>query len=162
MMMNPSRLDALRQSQLAAELSDEQCSALSELVALRDLKDGEILVREGETDNHLYVIVKGLLRVVKNAGTPDEITFFTISAGDFADELSFMDGTRHYASLAAVGDTRVLGLERERLESLLTARPDIVYKVMRAIIRAVHQIQRRLSMQSVELTNYIYKQHGRY
>ena len=54
------------------------------------------------------------------------------------------------------------GLEREKLESLLTARPDIVYKVMRAIIRAVHQVQRRLSMQSVELTNYIYKQHGRY
>ena len=161
-MVNPNRLDALRQSQLAAELSDEQCSVLSELVALRELKNGEILVREGETDNHLYAIVQGLLRVVKNAGTADEITFFTISAGDFADELSFMDGTRHYASLAAVGDTRVLGLEREKLESLLTARPDIVYKVMRAIIRAVHQIQRRLSMQSVELTNYIYKQHGRY
>jgi CRP-like cAMP-binding protein len=161
-MMNPNRLEALRRSQLAAELSDEQCSVLSELVTLRDLKDGEILVREGDADNHLYVIVKGLLRVVKNAGTPDEVTFFTISAGDFADELSFMDGTRHYASLAAIGETRVLGLERERLESLLTARPDIVYKVMRAIIRAVHQIQRRLSMQSVELTNYIYKQHGRY
>lgn len=161
-MTNPSRLDALRQSRLAAELSDEQCSVLSELVTLRDLRDGEVLVKEGEVDNHLYVIVHGLLRVAKNLGSPEEVTFFTIGAGDFADELSFMDGTQHYASLLATGETRVLGLERERLESLLTARPDIVYKVMRAIIRAVHQIQRRLSMHSVELTNYIYKQHGRY
>ncbi|HTP46235.1 MAG TPA: cyclic nucleotide-binding domain-containing protein [Casimicrobiaceae bacterium] len=161
-MTNPSRLDALRQSRLAAELSDEQCSVLSELVTLRDLRDGEVLVKEGEVDNHLYVIVHGLLRVAKNLGSPEEVTFFTIGAGDFADELSFMDGTQHYASLLAAGETRVLGLERERLESLLTARPDIVYKVMRAIIRAVHQIQRRLSMHSVELTNYIYKQHGRY
>jgi len=161
-MTNPSRLDALRQSRLAAELSDEQCSVLSELVTLRDLRDGEVLVKEGEVDNHLYVIVHGLLRVAKNLGSPEEVTFFTIGAGDFADELSFMDSTQHYASLLAAGETRVLGLERERLESLLTARPDIVYKVMRAIIRAVHQIQRRLSMHSVELTNYIYKQHGRY
>jgi CRP-like cAMP-binding protein len=161
-MATPNRLDALRQSRLAAELSDEQCSVLSDLVSLRDLKDGEILVKEGEADNHLYAIVKGLLCVVKNVGGPEEVTFFTIGAGDFADELSFMDGSKHYASLVARGDTRVLGLEREKLESLLTARPDIVYKVMRAIIRAVHQIQRRLSMQSVELTNYIYKQHGRY
>ena len=161
-MTNPSRLDALRQSRLAAELSDEQCSVLSELVTLRDLRDGEVLVKEGEVDNHLYVIVHGLLRVAKNLGSPEEVTFFTIGAGDFADELSFIDGTQHYASLLAAGETRVLGLERERLESLLTARPDIVYKVMRAIIRAVHQIQRRLSMHSVELTNYIYKQHGRY
>jgi CRP-like cAMP-binding protein len=161
-MTNPNRLDALRHSRLAAELSDEQCNVLSDLVTLRDLKNGDVLVKEGEADNHLYVIVQGLLRVAKHAGTTEELTFFTIGAGDFADELSFMDGTQHYASLVAVGDTRVLGLEREKLESLLTARPDIVYKVMRAIIRAVHQIQRRLSMQSVELTNYIYKQHGRY
>jgi CRP-like cAMP-binding protein len=161
-MTNPDRLDALRQSRLASELSDEQCSVLSDLVTLRDLTDGQVLVEEGTSDNHLYAIVKGLLCVVKNAGKPEELTFFTIGAGDFADELSFMDGTEHYASLVARGETRVLGLEREKLESLLTARPDIVYKVMRAIIRAVHQVQRRLSMQSVELTNYIYKQHGRY
>jgi CRP-like cAMP-binding protein len=73
-----------------------------------------------------------------------------------------MDGTVHYASLVASGDTRVLGLEREKLETLLASHPEIVYKVMRAIVKAVHQIQRRLSMQSVELTNYIYKLHGRY
>jgi CRP/FNR family cyclic AMP-dependent transcriptional regulator len=161
-MTNPQHLAALRQSRLAAELSEEQCNALCDFVALRDLADGEVLVEEGTADNHLYAIVSGLLCVVKNAGTPEEVTFFTIGAGDFADELSFMDGTKHYASLVARGDTRVLGLEREKLESLLTARPDIVYKVMRAIVRAVHQIQRRLSMQSVELTNYIYKQHGKY
>ena len=53
-------------------------------------------------------------------------------------------------------------LERERLESLLVTHPQIVYRVMRAILRTVHEIQRRISMQSVELTNYIYKQHGKY
>ena len=156
------RLEALRHSRLAGELSNDQCRVLSELVTLRDLKDGEVLVTDGRVDNHLYVIVKGLLGVVKNAGRPEEVTLFTIGAGDFVDELSFIDGTEHYASVVARGDTRVLGLEREKLESLLTAHPDIVYKVMRAIIRAAHQIQRRLSMQSVELTNYIYKQHGKY
>ena len=94
--------------------------------------------------------------------TREEVTFFAMSAGDFADELSFMDGSKHYASLVARGDTRVLGLEREKLESLLRRDPEIVYKVMRAIIRVVHQAQRRLAMQQAELTNYIYKQHGRY
>jgi CRP-like cAMP-binding protein len=156
------RLEALRQSKLAAELNEEQCRELSALVALRDLKDGDILVEEGQSDNHLYAIVSGLLCVVKNAGSREEVTFFTLGPGDFADELGFMDGTVHYASLVARGDTCVLGLEREKLESLLATRGDIVYKVMRAIVKAVHQIQRQLSMQSVELTNYIYKVHGRY
>lgn len=161
-MTDNDRQVALRQSKLAAELSEEQCRVLSNLIALRDLKDGEILVAEGQSDNHLYAIVKGALCVVKNAGTADEVTLVTMSAGDFADELGFMDGAKHYASLMARGDTRVLGIEREKLESLLPTHPDIVYKVMRAIIRAVHQIQKQLSMQSAELSSYIYKMHGRY
>jgi CRP/FNR family transcriptional regulator, cyclic AMP receptor protein len=76
--------------------------------------------------------------------------------------MSFIDGTEHYASLVSRGSTHTFGIEREQLEGLLATHADIVYRVMRAIIRTVHQIQRRLSMQQVELTNYIYKQHGRY
>jgi len=122
----------------------------------------EILVPEGTSDNHLYVIVTGALDVVRQAGKDEPLTLFTLGAGDLVGELSFIDGTKHYASLVATSPTRVFGIEREKLESLLHPHPDIVYNVMRAIVRTVHQIQRRLSMHSVELANYIYKQHGRY
>ena len=156
------RFDALRGSRLAGELSEDECRVLAELVSLRDLRQGEILVDEGRADSHLYVIIQGALDVIKNVHRSEELRLFTIGAGDLVDELGFIDGTEHYASLVALGDTRVLELDRKALESLLPSHPQIVYKVMRAIIRAVHQLQRRLSMQSVELTNYIYKQHGKY
>ena len=160
--MTDPRLEALRGTRLATELTERQAEALAEVLTLRDLEAGDVLVQEGTTDSHLYVIVKGVLGVVKNAGTPEALTLHTLSAGDFVDELGFLDGTVYYASKVALGETRVLGLEREKLESLLPTHPEIVYKVMRAIIRTVHQIQRRLSMQQTELSNYIYKQHGRY
>ena len=57
---------------------------------------------------------------------------------------------------------RVLVLEREKLESLITTHPMVLYRVMCAIVRTVHRIQTRLSVQASELTNYIVKQHGRY
>ena len=161
-MTDQALVDALGVSQLATELSHEQTRTLADNLAFRDLQPGDVLVAEGTSDNHLYVIVSGALGVVRNAGTAEEITLFTLSAGDLVGELSFLDGTRHYASLVAIAPTRVFGLEREKLESLLPTHPQIVYRVMRAIVRTVHQIQRRLSMQSVELTNYIYKQHGKY
>jgi CRP-like cAMP-binding protein len=152
----------LKGSRLGAELSDAQLATLSEYVAFRDLRADEVLVPEGTSDNHLYVIVSGNLAVVRGAGTAQPVTLFTLGKGDFVGELSFIDATPHYASLVAAGPARVVGLEREKLEALLPSHADIVYQVMRAIIRTVHEIQRRLSMQSVELTNYIYKQHGRY
>lgn len=161
-MSNQATLSALRPTKLAVELTDEQCTRLAGAMELRDLKEGEILVKEGDDDHHFYLIVSGKLGVVKSAGTPEKVTLNTLTAGDFAGELSWLDGSRRYGSLQALTETRVLGLEREKLEALLNADPLLVYRVMRAIVRAVHDIQRQLYMQQSELTNYIYKQHGRY
>ena len=161
-MSDPVVLAAMKDSKLAAELTESQLDILSTRVALQTLRAGEVLVPEGTSDNHLYVLVSGALAIVRGVGTAEPVTLFTLAQGDFVGELSFIDATPHYASVVAVGPARVFGLEREKLEALLTEHPEIVYRVMRAIVRTVHQIQRRLSMQSTELTNYIYKQHGRY
>jgi ribosome-associated toxin RatA of RatAB toxin-antitoxin module/CRP-like cAMP-binding protein len=154
--------EALRPSKLAVELTDAQCYRLAAAMQLRDLKEGEVLVREGDDDHHFYLIVGGKLGVIKSVGTPEQVTLNTLATGDFAGELSWLDGSRRYASVVAMDATRVLGLEREKLEALLESDPHVVYRVMRAIVRAVHEIQRQLFMHQGELTNYIYKQHGRY
>ena len=161
-MTHPTILQALRDSRLASDLTEEQQNVLAGALSFRELGAGEVLVAEGKSDNHLYVLVSGALAAIRNAGAPEAVTLFTMSRGDLVGELSFIDATPHYASLVAAGPTLVFGLERERLESLLDQNPRLVYQVMRSIVRTTHQIQRRLSMQSVELTNYIYKQHGRY
>jgi CRP/FNR family cyclic AMP-dependent transcriptional regulator len=103
-----------------------------------------------------------VLGVVRGAGSEGEVTLNAIRPGDVVGELSFLDGATRYASLVALSDTRVLGLSRDALEGLLETRPKVVYHVMRAIVRVVHEIQRRMSMQTAELTNYLYKTHGRY
>src|SRR6186997_3217697 len=133
--------DALKGSRLGPELSDQQLDSLAPLITFRSLSDGEVLVAEGTSDNHLYVLVQGALGVVRNAGKPEALTLFTLTAGDLIGELSFIDATPHYASLVAMGPTRVFGLEREKLESLLDSHPQVVYRVMRAIVRTTHQIQ---------------------
>jgi CRP/FNR family cyclic AMP-dependent transcriptional regulator len=161
-MTDQALVDALQHSRLGAELTAEQTKTLADHLSFRDLASDEVLVAQGTSDNHLYVIVRGGLGVVRNAGTPERVTLLTLTAGDLVGELSFIDETPHYASLVAVSPTRVFGLERERLESLLLTHPEIVYRVMRAIVRTVHEIQRRISMHSTELMNYIYKQHGKY
>jgi CRP/FNR family transcriptional regulator, cyclic AMP receptor protein len=155
-------LEGLSTSKLAVELNDEERRILAGAMTLRDLKQGEVLVQEGSADDHLYVVASGLLGVVRGAGSDDEVTLNTIRPGNMVGELSFLDGASRYASLVALGDTRVLGLSRADLEGLLETRPKVVYHVMRAIVRVVHEIQRRLSMQTAELTNYLYKTHGRY
>lgn len=161
-MTDDTKLQALRASRLSADLSEEECYVLADLVSLHDLADGEVVARQGTADSRLHVVARGALAIVRDVGPDERITITTLGAGDLAGELGFVDGLERNSSLVAQGGARVLCLEREKLESLLATRPVIVYHVMRAIIRTVHQIQRRLASQAVELTNYVYKQHGRY
>ena len=154
--------DLLHGSVLTTELTEAQCHALASLMTKRQLADGEVLVREGTSDAHLYLLVHGTVAVARAAGTPEEVSLFTLGRGDTIGELSFLDDNVHYASVVARGACTVLGLERERFESLLGSDPHILYRVMRSIVRRVHQQQHRLSAQAAELANYVYKQHGRY
>ena len=158
----PALYDALCASPIGRGLTPEQAKVLASLVTLQSFRRQEVLASEGSLDNRLIVVVDGALGVVKNAGAPHETLLTVLHPGDLAHELGFLDGTPRFASLVASEDTRVLVLERESLESLVDSHPRILYEVMCAIVRAVHRVQTRLSVQATELTNYIVKQHGRY
>jgi len=162
-MVDATKIQLLRDSKLAAELTPEQCAILAESMTIRELADDEILAEEGRSDAELHIIVSGTIAVSKREHPGgDWLNLNVLTKGDLVGELAFMDGRPHYAALRALGPARVLNLERQALEKLLDSQPRIVYQVMRAIFRVVHGIMHRMSLQQVELTNYIYKQHGRY
>jgi ribosome-associated toxin RatA of RatAB toxin-antitoxin module/CRP-like cAMP-binding protein len=159
---DPRLYEAVRASPLAKELTPEQTAVLASVLSLESFQPTQVIAREGTTDSHLYVVVEGSLGVVKHVGTPDETVLATLKSGDFAHELGFLDGAERWASLVAMTEARALVLEREKLESLIDTHPRIMYRVLCAIVRTVHGVQTRLSVQATELTNYIVKQHGRY
>ena len=51
---------------------------------------------------------------------------------------------------------------RADLEGLVEKHPWIAYRIMRAIVRFTHGLQRRMSMQSAELMHYLYKNQAKY
>jgi CRP-like cAMP-binding protein len=155
-------IDALRASPIGSGLSAEQARMLAGLVEPRDCARDEVLGREGEVDDRLFVVVAGTLAVTRHLGTRTETLLSTLHRGDLAHELGFLDGAPRYASLVASEPSRVLVLRRAALEGLIERDPRLLYAVMGGIVRAVHALQTRLSMQAAELANYVFKQHGRY
>jgi CRP/FNR family cyclic AMP-dependent transcriptional regulator len=153
---------ALMQSPLVVEMNDAEISALARIVQIRDCEDGEVLVEEGESNSHLYVPISGKIAITKRDEHNEWNVLHTLRAGDLAGELSFMDGEPRYASLIANGPTRVLVLDRPLFEELLQTHPVVVYKAMRAIMRVAHKVQRRLSMQMVDMQHYLYRTGGKY
>jgi CRP/FNR family cyclic AMP-dependent transcriptional regulator len=101
---------------------------------------------------------------VRIASGHEESIIHVLKPGELAGIITFVGGAASdiSATLYAVGKTKVLSMARADFENLINSHPMIVYKVMRGVVRNVHGIVRRVNSQSAELSNYIYKTHGRY
>jgi CRP-like cAMP-binding protein len=154
--------EAIKASPLAEELSDAQCDLLASVMSACGIKDRDFLIKENQKDDSLHILTRGSMEVVANAAGGELVGLHILCEGDILGELGFLDGVEHSASLRAMGNCELLRLDRASFESLLEKDPDLVYKVMRAIVRTVHRILRNMNFQQVELTNYISKQNGRY
>ena len=154
--------ELVHQSALGAELSEEDLTVLCGLMKSRTLADGDFLIVEGSADDSLHVLLKGKLEVVKRTGADELASIAILRDGDLAGELSFIDGGDHTVGLRALCASEVLSLTRDDFEGIVDDNPQLVYKVMRAVARSAHRIVHRMNNEFVELSNYIFKQHGRY
>ena len=157
--------DAAKQilkSSLGTELSEDEAELLGGLMSLQALTDGDFLIEEGGADDSLHVLLEGKLEVVKRTGAGEVASLAILREGDLAGELSFIDGAPHTVGLRALCDSQVLSLKRQDFEDLIDKHPKLIYKVMRTVVRSAHNIVHRMNFEFIELSNYIFKQHGRY
>ncbi len=151
----------LASSTIAEELTTEECRALAAIMGVRRLRDGELLVSEGQKENTLFVLMDGKLAVIGSV-LGQEMVVYTMNKGECAGTRAFVDRTPRKATLRAVGDATVYTMTPAAFESLLDTHPHIVYKVMRALFRITHSNLLRMRDESQELVNYVSKIHGRY
>ena len=147
---------------LKEDISEDECRILTAAFQLQKLTADEILLREGEQDDALYIVIDGDIVATREAGGGEYVILSHLKPGDIAGAMGFIDGNSHSATLRASKHSHVLTLHRDVLEGMVDAHPQLVYKVMKMIIRSVHQTLLRMNRQFVEMNNYIMKEHGRY
>ena len=77
---------------------------------LVDLADGQVLIREGDADDSLYVVTAGRLLVTTSAVPQGQAV--ELGQGKSVGELGFLTGDKRSATVRARGETRVARLSR--------------------------------------------------
>lgn len=157
-------IDTLRTSTITEELNDAEVEIIAKLFDVQDFKSGEDIINPNvEQPDNLYILAHGEIKV-KIQSIEGESVIHVLKPGDLAGIITFAGGNSSHisATLCAVGDTKVLSLPRGKFETLINTHPMIVYRVMRGVVRDVHGIVRRMNALSAEMSNYIYRIHGRY
>ena len=149
-------------STVCSEISEVEAKTLAEIMGVRELKDGELLVSEGDADQSLYILASGKLAVFSADLNGKENLVYTMKEGECAGTRAFVDRTPRKATLRAIGNATVYSITPEDFDKVVDAQPRLAYKVMRALFRVTHSNLMRMNQETQQLSNYIHKSQGRY
>ncbi|HEY3446391.1 MAG TPA: cyclic nucleotide-binding domain-containing protein [Myxococcales bacterium] len=108
---------------LFSELPHDVFLALLAEVQVRAYAAGQVLVREGEPGDSMFVVGHGEVDVVRHLGTPEQKVVLTMPDNTFFGEIALVTRAARLASVVAKTDCELLEVNRETLEKLFTRFP---------------------------------------
>jgi hypothetical protein len=138
------RLLVLREVPLFAGLSLDQLEAVNRLVRETRWLAGEVVLREGDLGNELYVLVEGELRVYRGYGTPEELLLNTLRPVSAVGEMGVLADAPRLATNVAVVDSTLLVLDGEHLKDLILQVPEISFEIFRVLTARVQAAEAKL------------------
>jgi len=141
--MTPTeRAMMLAQVPLFANLPPAERIHLVTTLQRRVFEAGELLLREGDTDENFYILLEGEVDVIKAYGTPDERQLAIRLPGTIFGEMSLFDPEgRHTASVHARTRVATLEMTRGDFDALLQRYPRLAYDMVRQMSRRLEDTE---------------------
>jgi CRP/FNR family transcriptional regulator len=134
---------------LFATLEPEGALALRESMVEVHLGRGQVLFREGDYGDRLYIVVEGKLKIGRSSADGRESLLSVLGPGDMFGELTVFDPDARMGTAVAVTECRLYSLSADHLRSWLAQHPDVSLALLR-------QLSRRLRRSSEVLSDLVF------
>jgi CRP-like cAMP-binding protein len=115
-----------------ARLSPDQWRTIAPYLTRHDIRAGDLLIKQGDTDRSMYFLGQGSLQVFVTGGPPGSNRIAILRAGSVVGEPGlFADGPR-MANVEAMTPCSVWALRGPRLEELAQRSPALALELLRA------------------------------
>jgi len=131
--------DVVRTAPLFAALDDADVSALQASMSTTRLGRGEVLFREGEQGDRLYVIQDGKVKLGRSSTDGRENLVAILGPGEMFGELSVFDPGPRNATATAVAETHLIGLGNDGLQQFLSERPAVAQSLLAALAKRLRR-----------------------
>lgn len=111
---------------LFASMTPEQRASVAARTRQLTFGDGEIVVREGESGDSMYVVMRGDVAVITGV---DRRAVATIGVAGYFGEMSLLTGERRSATVVAKGDVDLLEITAPVFRDLADVSPQTVERV---------------------------------
>ena len=129
---------------LFSHLKEEELERLASQSRYCSFKFGEAIIREGERDNRLYILISGKVNVFKSYGTKKEKRLRTIEPPAYFGEIALIDDLVRSATVVAMRDTKTLCLDKLDLDREIEKSPIIAKKLLQMLNRRLLALEKTL------------------
>jgi CRP-like cAMP-binding protein len=106
--------------------------------------DGELIIRQGEVGDCMYVVQSGKVEVFKVQGDA-EMHLGTMGEGDFFGEMALLDRDVRSASIRSIGETRVLKVDKRTFLTQVHADPSMALRIVQKMSQRIRQLHTELA-----------------
>ena len=100
----------------------------------REYQPGEVLFREGESGEVMFVIQSGAVRITKAVGGEAK-SLAVLGPGEFLGEMAILNGKPRTATATVVETTRCLVIEAKTLESMVARNAEIALRLIKKLAK---------------------------
>ena len=100
----------------------------------REYQPGDVLFREGESGDVMFVIQSGAVRITKQIGG-DHKVLAVLGPGEFLGEMAILNGKPRTATATVIEATRCLVIEAKTLESMVARNAEIALRLIKKLAK---------------------------
>ncbi|HTK95813.1 MAG TPA: cyclic nucleotide-binding domain-containing protein, partial [Terriglobales bacterium] len=127
----------LHEIELLKGRKEETLNALSACMEARSYKAGEKIFSRGESSDELYMIRRGMVRIILPLTGRTPYHLATFSRGDFFGEMAFLDNAPRSADAVASGETDVFVLSRARFDQIAGEHKKLGMTLLESLAKAL-------------------------
>ena len=110
----------------------------------KQYQDGEVIVRQGEAGNCMYVIQEGTVEVV--AVSNGQETFLReLGPNDFFGEMALFEQATRTATIRSKGPSRVLTVDKKSLLGGIHDDPSLAFRLVQTMSHRIRDLTDRLA-----------------
>jgi serine/threonine protein phosphatase PrpC/CRP-like cAMP-binding protein len=137
--------DVLAKMPLFSRLTERELLRVMQAVEGREYNDGEIVIREGDKGDELFIVLEGKVRVFRG-----EQTLTHLGPGEHLGEMALIRSVPRSASVTAVGHAELIAIRRQDFFEILRKEHEVAVKMLWQFLGVLAD---RLDATSSELHN---------
>ena len=139
-----TRIELIKKVDIFSGLDKAYFEQISEYCVENTYKEGETIIRQGDSGIGLFMIVSGLVTIMKETAGGEHLYIAEHGPGEFFGEMSVLDNAPRSANVIAKEDTICLVLSAWDFKARMATHPEIALKILPVIVRRFRETNAKL------------------